>query len=76
MMSTIQNQKGTTLSRRDFIALSSFGVIRCLMPKNLVFASSNDVPRNSLFDTKLGIKFVFGGMVHESAHEGPCRVGR
>ena len=31
---------------------------------------------NPLFQTKLGVKFVLGGMVHETAHEGPCRTGR
>ena len=75
-MRAIQNQIGSFLSRRDFIALSSLGIIKCLMPKNLVFASSNDASINPLFKTKLGIKFVLGGMVHETAHEGPCRVGR
>jgi len=75
-MRTIQNQRGSSLSRRDFIALSSLGVIRYFLPKNLVFASQNNVQINSLFDSKLGIKFVFGGMAHETAHEGPCRVGR
>jgi len=75
-MKTIQNQIGNSLSRRDFIALSSIGIIRCLVPNNLVFASSNNVPFNSLFDMKLGIKFVFGAMAHETAHEGPCRVGK
>ena len=75
-MRTIQNQIGMSLSRRDFIALSLLGVTRCFLPKNLVFASQNNEQINSLFDTKLGIKFVFGGMVHETAHEGPCRVGK
>ena len=75
-MSTIQNQAGCSLSRRDFIALSSLGTMRFLMPENLVFAASDTVPFNSLFNTKLGIKFVFGGMAHETAHEGPCRVGK
>ena len=75
-MRTIQNQIVSSLSRRDFITLSSLGIIRCFMPNNPVFASLNDTPINSLFDTKLGIKFVFGGMVHETAHEGPCRVGK
>lgn len=73
---TIQNQIASSISRRDFIALSSIGIIKCFMPNNLAFASSNNEPFNSLFDTKLGIKFVFGGMVHETAHEGPCRVGK
>ncbi|UCG56380.1 MAG: hypothetical protein JSU70_16145 [Phycisphaerales bacterium] len=31
---------------------------------------------NPLLETKLGIKFVLGGMVHETAHEGPCRTGK
>ena len=75
-MRTIQNQINSFLSRRDFIALSSLGIIKCLMPENLVFASSNDASINPLFNTKLGIKFVLGGMVHETAHEGPCRVGK
>ena len=75
-MRTIQNQIDSFLSRRDFIALSSLGMIKCLMPRNLVFASSNKTPINPLFDTKLGVKFVLGAMAHETAHEGPCRVGR
>ena len=70
------NQMGSFLSRRDFMALSSLGVIQCLMPNNVVFASQNNVLHNPLFDMKLRIKFVFGGMVHETAHEGPCRVGK
>ena len=75
-MRTIQNQIGSSLSRRDFIALSSLGIIRSFVPKNLVFASPNNMPINSLFDKKLGIKFVFGCMAHETAHEGSCRVGK
>ena len=75
-MRTNQNQLGSCLSRRDFIAASSLGMIGYFMPKNFVFALPNESPVNSLFDTKLRIKFVFGGMVHETAHEGPCRVGK
>ncbi|UCD48671.1 MAG: hypothetical protein JSW27_14195 [Phycisphaerales bacterium] len=66
----------TSLSRRDFLGYSSVSVLGALLPSGLASAAPAAMPMNPLFETKLGIKFVLGGMVHETAHEGPCRVGR
>jgi L-fucose isomerase-like protein len=64
------------LSRRDFLAYSSFGVLGTLVSGGELSAPSEWAELNPLFETKLGVKFVLGGMVHETAHEGPCRTGK
>ena len=64
------------LSRRDFLGYSSLGVIAALVPGSELSAQPEWTELNPLFETKLGVKFVLGGMVHETAHEGPCRTGK
>ena len=64
------------LSRRDFLGYSSLGVLAALIPGSGLSAQPQWMELNPLFETKLGVKFVLGGMVHETAHEGPCRTGR
>ena len=64
------------LSRRDFLACSSLGVLGALVSGGELSTQSEWTALNALFKTKLGIKFVLGGMVHETAHEGPCRTGK
>jgi hypothetical protein len=64
------------LSRRDFLACSSLGMLGALVSGGALPAQSEWTELNPLFDTKLGIKFIVGGMVHETAHEGPCRTGK
>jgi hypothetical protein len=71
-----QNHNGGCLSRRDFMGISSLGLIGTLMPADFLSALTEEAEMNPLFDTQLGIKFVLGGMAHETAHEGPCRIGR
>ncbi len=66
----------TGLSRRDFLGYSSLGALGAVLPSSLVSGSPAAPPMNPLLNTKLGVKFVLGGMVHETAHEGPCRVGK
>ncbi len=63
------------MSRRDFLGYSSVGVLSALVPGIASAGGGAEASLNPLFDMKLGIKFVLGGMVHETAHEGPCRVG-
>jgi len=64
------------LSRRDFLASSSLSLLGSLVSGRELPAQSDWTELNPLFETKLGIKFVVGGMVHETAHEGPCRTGK
>ncbi|MBN2313684.1 MAG: hypothetical protein JXM79_07120 [Sedimentisphaerales bacterium] len=64
------------LSRRDFLAVSSLSALGALASGGELSAQSEWMVLNPLFETKLGIKFVVGGMVHETAHEGPCRTGK
>lgn len=63
------------ISRRDFLGYSSVGILGALMPGIVLPDDSPRTSLNPLFEMKLGVKFVLGGMVHETAHEGPCRVG-
>jgi len=69
------NGVGGALSRRDFLGYSSLGILGALLPGIASPDDGSEGSLNPLFETKLGIKFVLGGMVHETAHEGPCRVG-
>lgn len=69
------NGVGGALSRRDFLGYSSLGILGALLPGIASPGDGSEGSLNPLFETKLGIKFVLGGMVHETAHEGPCRVG-
>jgi len=64
------------LSRRDFLGYSSLGLLGAALPGSTLSALPGAPQTNPLFERKLGIKFVLGGMVHETAHEGPCRTGR
>jgi len=63
------------MSRRGFLGYSSLGALSTLVPGIASSAGSPETPLNPLFEMRLGIKFVLGGMVHETAHEGPCRIG-
>ena len=69
------NGVADVMSRRRFLGYSSLGILSTLMPEIALPAGNSETRLNPLFDMKLGIKFVLGGMVHETAHEGPCRVG-
>ena len=64
------------LSRRDFLGYSTFCMLGAIVQGSEFFAHPEWIELNPLFETKLGVKFVLGGMVHEAAHEGPCRTGR
>jgi hypothetical protein len=69
------NGAGGAISRRDFLGYSSLGILGTLLPGIAWPDGGSEPSLNPLFQTKLGVKFVLGGMVHETAHEGPCRVG-
>ncbi len=64
-----------TMSRRDFLGYSSVGVLGALLPGIASAGAGLETSLNPLFEMKLGVKFVLGGMAHETAHEGPCRIG-
>lgn len=65
-----------SLSRRHFIGTSSAALGAGVAIPRVLRASIPEEDKNPLFDVKLGVQCIFGGMVHETAHEGPCRVGR
>jgi len=75
IMEANENAMRSGLSRRDFLGYSSLGVLGAFSPGSVLSVSPSAVRMNPLFETKLGVKFVLGGMVHETAHEGPCRTG-
>ena len=74
-MDTNHNNIFDHLSRRDFLGYSSLSVLGMLASGSELSAHPEQTALNPLFETKLGVKFVLGGMVHETAHEGPCRTG-
>jgi len=78
-----ENMKSPTrkpgdVSRRQFIEISgaALGVGAGLSFQGILAAMMPEKELNPLFHSKLGVQFVVGGMVHETAHEGPCRTGK
>ncbi|MBN1851933.1 MAG: hypothetical protein JW829_04385 [Pirellulales bacterium] len=70
-----QSQSDHGISRRQFIEISGATLGAGMAFPGILAASTLEKERNPLFDSKLGVQFIVGGMVHETAHEGPCRVG-
>ena len=75
-MNTNHSKIFGAVSRRDFLGYSSLGVLGALVSGGELSTRSEWKELNPLFETKLGVKFVVRGMVHETAHEGPCRTGK
>jgi hypothetical protein len=65
------------ISRRDFLATSSFAVGGLTLLPSFVTRIHNDLGLHleSAMNTKIGVKFINGGIVHEDAWEGSCRWG-
>jgi len=69
------------INRRQFIGSSAL-LAGVGMGSNL-FSQSDSAQTgnpwldfNPLFDMKLKVRFVITGVIHDTAHEGPCRTGR
>lgn len=63
------------MSRREFLETSAvtMGTLASLPLTSPVF--STNLKNSSAIDTKLGVKFIVNGALHEAAYEGSCRVG-
>jgi len=66
------------LTRREFVNMSALSLtsLSALNYSRLAHGSEAGSVTNRLLDEKLGVQFVYGGVIHETAHEGPCRCGR
>ena len=63
------------ISRREFLGVSALalGSIQNMSVDLPIFSASTEPL--SAFNTKLNVKFIYTGYVHEEAFEGPCRWG-
>ncbi|AQQ09692.1 L-fucose isomerase [Sedimentisphaera cyanobacteriorum] len=69
------------INRRDFIGgstmlLGGLSLNSSIFPASAFAQSPNAMTDfNPLFKKKLRVRFVICGLIHDTAHEGPCRIG-
>ena len=81
-MADVNTKTGCYLTRRQFVNKGSLFIGGLSVLPSLSFARSALAEAggpwldfNKLYRMKLRVKFVIGCLIHDTAHEGPCRIG-